>query len=302
MKSTASFGHLEGALHRLVTGRQPAGPVAVARIAVGLAATARVADAAFVLPRLTTAEVFLTPYVPWSPAPTRPLVLGLLITWGVAGVLFTIGWRTKLAGSLLAGAVTGALLLDQQTYSNHVYLLALVVGLLTVADAGAAWSLDSRREPRASVPAWPVFLLQAQTSLVYAFAALSKLTPDYLSGLALAPFVQLKAGVALIGLPAMATIVLLLSWAAIPAELVLAACLWSPRRRVGAALLGVVLHLGMVAAIYRMRFDLAVFAVMMWGLYFLFVGPDLLASRERWMAHAVKPKPSPTDVNPQATG
>jgi hypothetical protein len=45
---------------------------------------------------------------------------------------------------------------------------------------------------------------------------------------------------------------------------------------VAAALFGVVLHLGMVAAIYRMRFDLAVFAVMMWGLYLLFLGPEIL--------------------------
>jgi hypothetical protein len=293
---------LAGRLHRLIHAEVDARPVALARIVIGVAVLLKLAGGVRILGRLVEPTTIKVPMVAGLPAPTPAMVTTLLGLWAVAGVCFLAGWRTRTAGSVLTLVLAVMLVLDQQTYSNHVYLLALVVGLLTAADAGAAWSLDARRGPRASVPAWPVFLLQAQTSLVYTFAALSKLTPDYLSGLALAPFVQLQAGVALIGLPAMATIVLLLSWAAIPAELVVAACLWSPRRRVGAALLGVVLHLGMVAAIYRMRFDLAVFAVMMWGLYFLFVGPDVLRSLERRMAHAVKPKPAPTDANPQATG
>jgi hypothetical protein len=195
----------------------------------------------------------------------------LPVLWGLAGVCFLAGWRTRIAGTLLTLVLAVQLLLDQQTYSNHLYLLALVVGLLTVADSGAAWSLDARGGTRASVPAWPVFLLQAQTSLVYGFAAISKLTRDYLSGLALAPFVPFRAGVELIGFTATAGIVLLLSWATIPIELMLAIFLWSPRRRVAAALLGVILHIGMVAMMYSMRLDLAVFAVVMWGLYLLFL-------------------------------
>ncbi len=289
-------------LHRLIHTEVDARPVALARIVIGVAVLLKLGGGIRILGRLVEPTTIKVPMVPGLPAPTPAIVTPLLVLWAVAGLCFLAGWRTRTAGTLLTLVFVVLLVLDQQTYSNHVYLLALVVGLLTVADSGAAWSLDARGRPRASVPAWPVFLLQAQTSLVYAFAALSKLTPDYLSGLALAPFVPFQAGVALIGFPAMATIVLLLSWAAIPAELVLAICLWSPRRRVGAALLGVILHLGMVAAIYRMRFDLAVFAVVMWGLYLLFLGPEVMPPLERRLAHAVKPKPAPGEVNPQVTG
>ena len=272
-------------LHRLINAEVDARPVALARIAIGVAVLLKLLGSARHLLRLVEPTTIRLPMLAGLPAPTSGLVILLLVLWGVGGICFLLGWRTRSAGVLLTVVFAVQLVLDQQTYSNHLYLLTLVVGWLTVGDSGAALSVDARRRPRATVPAWPVFLLQAQASVVYAYAALSKLTPDYLSGLALAPFVPLKAWTALIGLPAAATIVLLMSWAAIPLEGLLAIYLWSPRHRVAAALLGVVLHIGMVAAIYRMRLDLTVFALVMWGLYLLFLGPAILPSLERAQAH-----------------
>jgi len=268
-------------LHRLIHAEVDARPVALARIVIGLAVLLKLAGSIHILTRLTEPTTIKLPMFAWLPAPTPATVTLLLVLWGVGGVCFLIGWRTRSAGVLLTIVFAVQLVLDQQTYSNHLYLLALVTAWLTVADAGAAWSVDARGRPRAAVPAWPVFLLQAQASVVYAYAALSKVTPDYLSGLALAPFVPLQAWVGLIGLPAAATIVLLMSWAAIPLEAMLAIYLWSPRHRAAVALLGVVLHLGMVALIYRMRLDLSVFALVMWGLYLLFLGPAVAFRLER---------------------
>jgi serine/threonine-protein kinase len=62
---------------------------------------------------------------------------------------------------------------------------------LTVADSGAAWSLDALlRVARDSVPAWPVRLLKIQASLVYGFSALLA-RRDGLTGLLLRdPFLK----------------------------------------------------------------------------------------------------------------
>ena len=267
-------------LDRLIRARVDARPVAGTRILVGVALLLKLVGSAQILGRLVQADTIKLPVLSWLPPPTPTVATLLLVLWGSAGICFLLGWRTRAAGALLTFVLAVQLALDRQTYSNHVYLLALVVALLTLADAGAAWSLDARGGPRRSVPAWPVFLLQAQASIVYFFAAVSKLTPDFLSGLALAPFVPVQAGVALIGLPATATLVLLLSWAAIPAELILAVYLWSPRHRRRVALLGICLHIGMVALLYRMRLDLAVFAMVMWGLYILFLPHPLVARLE----------------------
>ena len=272
-------------LHRLVHSEVDARPVAMARIVIGIAVLLKLVSGTRHLSRLAEPDTIKLPMVAWLPSLTPAAATVLLALWALAGCGLLLGWRTRVAGTLLTLVLVVQLVQDQQTYSNHLYLLALVVGLLTVADSGATFSLDARRRHRQAVPAWPVFLLQAQLSIVYAFAALSKLTPDYLSGVALAPFVPLQSWVALMGLQAAAALVLLLSWAAIPLELVLAIFLWSPRHRRATALLGVVLHLGMVALIYRMRLDLTVFAVIMWGMYLLFIGPAVLPWLERWFPH-----------------
>ena len=269
-------------LDRLIHAEVDARPVAGARILVGVALLLKLVGSAQILSRLVLPGTIQLPMLSWIPAPTLSFATTLLVLWGVAGLCFLLGWRTRAAGTLLTVVLSVQLVLDRQTYSNHLYLLALVVALLSLADAGAAWSLDARGRPRRAVPAWPVFLLQAQSSIVYFFAAVSKLTPAYLSGLALAPFVPTQAGVALIGLPATATIILLLSWAAIPLEIILAVYLWSPRRRGAVAVLGVCLHIGMVVLLYRMRLDLAVFALVMWGLYLLFLGPAAVPWQGRW--------------------
>ena len=129
----------------------------------------------------------------------------------------------------------------------------------------------------------------AQASVVYGFAALSKLNGDYLSGRALAPFVPVEASASIIGMRATAVLILLAAWIAIPLEALLAVWLWLPSRRVAAARLGIAMHLGMVAAMYRMRVDLTVFALEMWALYLLFLGPAAVAVVQR----ALRNRPVP---------
>mgnify|MGYP006199594577 CR=1 FL=1 len=80
---------------------------------------------------------------------------------------------------------------DQQLYSNHLYLMVIVVGLLTAGDGGAALSLDAmRRGARETVPTWPMWLLRVQVSIVYGSAALSKVNLTYLSGSVVASYLR----------------------------------------------------------------------------------------------------------------
>jgi hypothetical protein len=197
------------------------------------------------------------------PDPTNALATGLLIAWGLSAATFTVGWRGRLAGTVLALTLSAVLLLDQQTYSNHLYLLLLLTILLALADPGPVWAL------RPTVPRWPVMLLMAQASIVYGFAALAKFTPTYLSGRALASFVPYDAGVALIGARATGLLILAASWGTIALELLLAWWLWV--RPAPAVVLGVLMHVGMVTLMYHARLELTVFAFQMWALYPLFL-------------------------------
>lgn len=140
-----------------------------------------------------------------------------------------------------------SLLVKQQLYNNHLYLLATLL-LLTLADSGACWSLDARRRGmRSYLAAWPASLLKWQVSVVYGFAALAKINTVYLSGavsksqFALAPawFMPTQTLDALFPLLAVLSIVM---------EGFLAGGLWRVRWRYVALLVGVALHgFGVVA-------------------------------------------------------
>ena len=184
MSVTALFDRL---LERRINARQ----VGVARVGVALAVLLGWASSAETLPRLANPELLRVPYVDWLPDPDPPVVSALLVAWLAAGLVFLVGWQTRVAGAVLTATLASVLFIDQQMYNNYLYLMVLSVGLLTVADSGAAVSLDARlRGARETIPAWPVFLLCVQVSIVYGFAALAKLNLDFLSGSVLASYLR----------------------------------------------------------------------------------------------------------------
>jgi hypothetical protein len=262
----------------LVTARAPARLVAITRIVIGVVILAHAVETWRVLRGLADPLLLRLPGWSFMPAPTPALVIALTVIWGLTAITFALGYRTRVSGSALVAALAIVLCLDEQTYSNHLYLMTIVVGLLTLADCGAALSLDARRAgARPDVPAWPVTLLKAQLSIVYGFAAVAKLNGVYLSGRALARVVPWQPIAAVVGMRATVYIVIAASIAAVVTELLLAVWFWSPRWRARAVVLGILLHTGIVALMPG-KFPLALFAGVMFSLYPLFWGDR---SRER---------------------
>jgi len=74
-------------------------------------------------------------------------------------------------------------LLDQTHYLNHYYLVSLLSFLLIFLPANRAFSIDVLFKPHLkieSVPAWTILILQFQLALVYFYAGLAKIHPDWL--------------------------------------------------------------------------------------------------------------------------
>lgn len=276
-------------IESLFTGRTDPRPVADARIGIGMAAILKGVLLVPVLPLLADPDRLR---VPWgSTVPEVPVELAyiLLAVWQLSAVAFLLGWHTRIAGGLLTLVVFAVLLLDQQLYSNHLYLLGILCLLLTIADSGAARSLDARRKsaseqeresPREpapnQIPAWPVTLLKLQLSIVYGFAAIAKINAVYLSGGTLAA--DIRGG--MIPLPSS-----MLRWEVLaPAamlsiliEAYLAGAFWIPRLRRSAVVLGVLLHVGFIVTM-PVPLQLTVFAVEMISLYALFSTDDATRS------------------------
>ncbi len=258
----------------LLRGGVDARPLAVLRIVIGATAFVRALVAYGILERLSRPTTMRLPYVPWLPQLGPAGIPWLVALWAGAALLFTCGCWTRTAGVVLAAAMSYVLLLDEQTYSNHLYLLVLVVLLLVLANAGGALGVDARRgRVRPHAEAYAVWLLRTQVSATYAFAALAKLNPVYLSGATLAGYMSADLLVALpeaMRLP----FVLACSWGTIALELGLAVALWSARWRRVAVAAGVALHVGMVALLPpAARMQLAIFAVEMVTLYVVFFVP-----------------------------
>lgn len=113
---------------------------------------------------------------------------GMHVLFGVMGFLgasVTVGLFGRLAVALYGMAFTYTFLLERANYMNHFYLMNLLCGLLAVMPSQAALSVDAWLRPgirRATVPAWMLWLLRFQFGVVYFYAGLAKLHPDWLSG------------------------------------------------------------------------------------------------------------------------
>jgi vitamin K-dependent gamma-carboxylase len=112
----------------------------------------------------------------------------LYVHWaalGVFGLLVAAGFLYRLSASLMCLSYAYFFLLDETRYVNHTYLILLFCFLLTIVPAHRAFSIDAwmrRSLPSNSAPAWSLWLLRFQIGVVYVFAGLVKLSPDWLRG------------------------------------------------------------------------------------------------------------------------
>ena len=293
-------------LLRLVTGTTPARPVGLGRIFLGVAAGLEVTSTitSHRLDRVLRAGVIEAPWFDWLPRLSESGGRLFLVAWLVAVVLFTVGWHTRVTGAAAVVAVTYYLALDQQLYANHVYLLAVLLLLFVLADAGAAVSVDARRgRGRRVVPRWPVFLLVAQLAVVYGFATLSKLNADWLSGDVLAANMVRIGSVDLPSALEREGVYVTFAIGTVLVEGFLAFAFYVRRLRRAAVLVGLAFHLSIILTVDRWSpyavNGFTVFGLEMVALYVVATG-DLVdewatAVRRRLPARrAAVPTPTPT--------
>jgi predicted DCC family thiol-disulfide oxidoreductase YuxK len=258
-------------LHRLILGRTSSRPLAVARIGVSIAVLLELGTTGTALLRLSDAGVLHAPWLPGLLEVTQPVALALGAAWVAGAAAFLVGWHTRLAGWVLAIALAGVVVVDQQLYSNHLYLMLVATVLLVIGDAGSALSLDARRSgERAEVPAWPAFLLKAQVSIVYLYAGLAKLTPVFLSGSVMAASLRRDGPLAVPDAWRSFEPMAVLAILAICTELFVALALWHRRWRSAAFVVGLGLHLA-IAGWLSPAPQLLIFGLLMVPLYVVFL-------------------------------
>lgn len=112
--------------------------------------------------------------------------IGMYVVFGAMGVsalLIMAGWHYRIAASLFFVLFTYVELIDKTNYLNHYYFVSIISFLLILVPANRYFSIDAWRIPafeRQLVPAWTINIFKLQLGLVYVFAGIAKLNPDWL--------------------------------------------------------------------------------------------------------------------------
>lgn len=134
----------------------------------------------FVAPEFT----FTEPGFEWlQPLPTPGMHL-YYAALALAALGVAIGLYYRVAISLFTALWTGAYLMQRVHYNNHYYLILLLGVLLAVTPAHRGLSLDSRRRTeiaRATCPRWCRWIFRFQIAVLYIYAGIAKLNPDWLA-------------------------------------------------------------------------------------------------------------------------
>lgn len=255
--------------------RIPGESAAIGRILVGVACFLQALYSGAVLGNVLEPSALRVPFISWMPVLPHSWLLLFVVTWLVSALCFTLGARTTLSGIALVLLMGYSIVVDQQSYRNHVYLMVIVVGLLTLGKAGSCISFDSKFGRGAlGIPKWPIELIKIQLSILYFFAAVAKINFSYLSGVTIRPNVLAGWLMPLPDALDRHEVFLLVALFSIALEFYLAFALWLPRHRKVAMSAGAVLHISFVLAFPAgLILALTIFALTIFAMYAQFIEP-----------------------------
>lgn len=123
----------------------------------------------------------------WVEPLSLPVMKALVVVLIGLALAMAAGFAFRVTAPLFALGLTYIQLIDVATYLNHYYLAGLVAWLFAVSPAHRAWSVDawlrrrwSSAAPVEDVPLAWLYVFRVQIGVVYFFAALAKLQPDWL--------------------------------------------------------------------------------------------------------------------------
>ena len=191
-----------------------------------------------------------------------------LAAFGVA-----IGLWYRLSAILLFLTYGHFFLIDKTHYNNHYYLILLLTLLLIGMQPHRWASLDALRARGRStgqVPYWNLWLLRLQFCLVYFYAGVAKLNPDWLRGEPLRRWLPARANLPVIG-PWLAhpQAPLLFSYGGLLFDLGIGWLLLWPRTRLVAVMASLAFHLT-----NTQLFSIGIFPLLMMASTVLFAEPD----------------------------
>ena len=102
---------------------------------------------------------------------------------GIFGLFVMIGFKYRWSMITYTVLWAGVYFMQKSSYNNHYYLLLLLCMMMSVLPAGNYFSADVKRNPalkKIAMPRWCVLAIIFQLWIVYTYASVAKLYPDWL--------------------------------------------------------------------------------------------------------------------------
>ena len=175
------------AIKKHITGRISIAPLAVFRFLFGfimLVSIIRFAANGWIYDLYIKPDFFFTFYgFDWVTPLGETSMYLLFVGMAIAALSIMLGYYYRVGIIFFFLAFTYVELIDKTNYLNHYYFVSIVSFLLMFVPANRSFSLDVLRKPslrREYVPAWTINIFKLQLGLVYFFAGVAKLNPDWL--------------------------------------------------------------------------------------------------------------------------
>lgn len=121
---------------------------------------------------------------------------------GIFGIFVMLGYKYRFSMFAYALMWSAVYLMQKSSYNNHYYLMMLLCWIMAFLPANRWFSVDAKLNPAiksAAMPRWILLVLILQVWIVYTFASVAKLYPDWLDASMAALLMESRADYWLIG-------------------------------------------------------------------------------------------------------
>lgn len=138
----------------------------------------------------------------WLILPYDNLYYVYYMVMALTGIMIMLGLFYKVSITIFTFMWWGSYLMQKTHYNNHYYLFLLLSFFMILLPAHRYFSLDVKRRPQIKTltcSKWCLLIFIFQIGIVYSYAAIAKLYPDWLSGKFISLMFQGKADFPIIG-------------------------------------------------------------------------------------------------------
>lgn len=136
-----------------------------------------------------------------QPLPGHGMYLYYLVMGGLA-LCVMLGYKYRFAIIGFTVLWSGTYFMQKASYNNHYYLLILLSAIMAIQPANAYLSLDAKTDPsikKIAMPQWCKWIFILQMFIVYTYASVAKIYPDWLDATVIELLMQGKKHYFLVG-------------------------------------------------------------------------------------------------------